>query len=305
MENLEVHEGKVTTRGHMQRVGALLAAPGLVLLGGFLLLPMVGLAVLAFASRGDYGSIEWTFSLTNLQRLAGYGLFGWTADNLTILIRSSVIAVVTTLACLALALPMSFWIAARGRHGRLVLLALVMVPSCTNLVVRTFAWMLALSPNQPPSQLFQWMGLLNEGQGLYPGSLGVYLGMVSAMLPFALLPVYASVERLEWALVEAARDLRAGAWRTFRHAVLPQLIPGMVAATVLTLVPTLGMFVVSDLLGGARYMLVGNLIQQQFGAASDWSFGAMVGLFLVIASLLSLLALGKNAKLLVGGGQAP
>jgi spermidine/putrescine transport system permease protein len=115
--------------------------------------------------------------------------------------------------------------------------------------------------------------------------------MISAMLPFAVLPLYTSVERIDWSVVEAARDLYGGAWRTFRHGVLSQTVPGLIAAVILTFIPCLGMFVVSDLLGGAKYMLVGNLIQQQFGAAADWPFGAMLGLGLVIASLLSLLVL--------------
>jgi spermidine/putrescine transport system permease protein len=120
------------------------------------------------------------------------------------------------------------------------------------------------------------------------------------MLPFAALPIYTSVERMDWSLVEAARDLYASAFSTFRNAILPQIMPGMVAAVILTMVPSLGMFVVSDLLGGSRNMLIGNLIQQQFGSASDWPYGAMAGLFLVITSLLSLAAFQKW-----GGGLLP
>jgi spermidine/putrescine transport system permease protein len=232
--------------------------------------------------------VDWTFSMENLRRIAGWGLFGWNSDNLDILVRSGVFAVVTTVACLALALPMAFWICDRGRTGRLALMALVTVPSCINLVVRTYAWMLLLGAHALPVTLLRWAGVLGPDEALYPGWGAVLLGMVSCMLPFAVLPLYGSVERLDWSIVEATRDLYAGSWRTFRHGVLPQIVPGLVAAVVLTAVPSLGMFVVSDLLGGSRTMLVGNLVQQQFGMASDWPFGAMAGLVLIAGSLGSL-----------------
>jgi len=301
----EIHEGKITTRGRMLRVGAALAAPGFGWLLAFLLLPCVGLVVLAFARRGDYGSVQWVFSLENLRRLAGFGLFGWSPDTLVILERSAVLAVVTTVLCLLLALPLAFWIAGFERRTRGLMMALVMVPSCVNLVIRTYAWMLVLGAHMPPAWLARWAGWIGPEDALYPGHVAVYLGMVSTMLPFAVLPVYASVERLDWHVVEAARDLYAGAWRSFRHAVLPQITPGLLAATILTLVPALGMFVVSDLLGGARTMLLGNLIQQQFGAAADWPFGATVGLFLVAASLVGLAALQRSGRRLLTEKGAP
>jgi len=289
----EIFEGKVTSRGHMRRVGLALGLPGIAWLAVFLALPVVGLAVLAFARRGEYGSVDWTFSLENLRRVCGWGLFGWTSDNFAILVRSGVFAVITTVACLAFALPMAFWICDRSKTARLALMALVTVPSCINLVIRTYAWMLLLGAQSAPVALLRAMGLLGPDSALYPGWGAVLLGMISCMLPFAVLPLYASVDRLDWSLVEAARDLHAGAWRTFRHGILPQIMPGTVSAIVLTAVPSLGMFVVSDLLGGSRTMLVGNLVQQQFGMASDWPFGAMAGLVLVAGSLVSLLALSK------------
>lgn len=293
MDTSEIFEGRVVSRGRMRWVGALLGLPGLGWLFAFLILPVLGLAVLAFARRGQYGSIDWTFSLENLRRIAGWGLFGWSSDHLTILLRSGLLAVATTVLCLALALPMAFWICDRGRTGRLALMALVTVPSCINLVVRTYAWMLLLGAHAVPVVLLRWAGVLGPDEALYPGWIAVLLGMVSCMLPFAVLPLFGSVERLDWSIVEAARDLHAGPWRTFRHGVLPQIVPGLVASVVLTAVPSLGMFVVSDLLGGSRTMLVGNLVQQQFGMASDWPFGAMAGTVLIVGSLVSLAILAR------------
>jgi spermidine/putrescine transport system permease protein len=297
---VEIFEGKLTTRGRMLRTGTLLSSPGLLWLVGFLFIPMLGLCVMAFASRGNYGSVEWTFSLGNLWRILGFGLFEWTPDTFLILVRSAVLALGTTAICVILSFPLAFWIAGKSKEKRGLLLALVMVPSCTNLVIRTYAWMLVLGSRMPPAWLATYIGVIEPGESLYPGTFAVFLGMVSSMLPFAALPVYTAVERLDWSLVEAARDLYAGSLSTFRNAILPQVMPGVVAAVVLTLVPSLGMFVVSDLLGGSRNMLIGNLIQQQFGSASDWPYGAMAGLFLVVTSLLSLAAFQRW-----GGGLMP
>ncbi len=291
----EVIEGKLTTKSRMRKFGLLLTGPGMLWLLVFLLLPTVFLLVMAFAQRGSYGTIDWTFSIDNLKKLVGFSSFGWSADNLLIIWRSFKIAVITTLLCLAVGLPMAFWIGAHSKKTSALLLALVMVPSCTNLVIRTYAWMIFLGAQMPPTWLARALGLIGEMESLYPGTFAVYIGMVSCMLPFAVLPLYTSVERLDWGIVEAARDLYAGPVRVFYHGILSQMMPGIVASVVLTLVPTLGMYVVSDLLGGAKFILIGNLIQQQFfGTALDWPFGAMLGIVLIISSVLSLIVFQKT-----------
>ena len=298
MQQTEVFEGKLTTRRRMRKFGALLTGPGILWLLVFLLLPTIFLMVLAFAERGSYGSINWEFSFTNLKRLFGFSSFGWSPDNLLILWRSLKIAVFTTVLCLVIGLPMAFWVANRGKSMRAFWFTLIMVPSCTNLVIRTSAWMILLGPEMFPAGIARFLGLLADSESLYPGSFAVYFGMVSAMLPFSVLPLYTSVERLDWGIVEAARDLYASPLRTFRHGILSQMMPGIVASVILTLVPSLGMYVISDLLGGGKYMLIGNLIQQQFGSASDWPFGAMLGVVLILTSVISLIIFqrigGKN-----------
>lgn len=290
----EVFEGKLTTRSRMRKFGLLLTGPGMLWLLVFLLLPTIFLLVMAFAQRGSYGTIDWTFSLDNVKKLLGYSSFGWSADNLLIIWRSFKIAVITTILCLVIGIPMAFWIGSHGKSMRTLLLALVMVPSCTNLVIRTYAWMILLGSQMPPTWIARFLGLLGENEALYPGTFAVYIGMVSCMLPFAVLPLYTSVERLDWGIVDAAKDLYAKPVRVFYHGILSQMMPGIVASVVLTLVPTLGMYVVSDLLGGAKYILIGNMIQQQFfGTALDWPFGAMLGIVLIISSVLSLVAFQK------------
>lgn len=291
MKSQIVVDGKPTTRPRLWLSGLGLVGAGFLWLFCFLIGPLVALSLLAFATRGDYGDIIWTFNVENFWRMLGYGTFGWAPDHLLIIGRSVVLAGITTVLCLSLGFPLAFWIADRDRRWRTLLIAVVMVPACVNLVIRTYAWQLILGSHAPPAMLAHWAGILPEGTPLYPGSGAVFLGMISAMMPFAVLPLYTSVERIDWSVVEAARDLYGGSLRTFRHGILSQTMPGLIAATILTLIPSLGMFVVSDLLGGAKYMLIGNLIQQQFGAAADWPFGAMLGVGLVISSLVSLLIL--------------
>ena len=148
----------------------------------------------------------------------------------------------------------------------------------------------------PPTWIARAIGIIGETETLYPGQFAVYVGMVSSMLPFSILPLYTCVERLDWRIVEATKDLYASPLRVFRHGILSQMTIGIVSSVILTFVPSLGMYVVSDLLGGSKYMLIGNLIQQQFGAASDWPFGAMLGIVLILASVLSLALLQKISK---------
>ena len=269
--------------------GAALMGPGILWLLVFLAVPAACLILLSLARRGGFGEIEWIFSLDNYRRLLGYGLFGWSPDYLIILGRSLAVGLITTLLCLALAYPLTFYIATRPPKIRTWLLFLLMVPFWTNVVVRTYAWLLILGPGLPPAQLAGFLGLIPPGSPLYPGFLATYLGMVSTFLPFMALPLYSSVERLNWELLEAARDLYASRLQVFTQAILPQTRPGLTVGVIVTFVPAMAMFVVTDLLGGSRYMLIGNLIQQQFGQSRDWPFGAALCLALMLLTMIGLM----------------
>jgi len=288
--------GELTTRGRLYRLGLGLAGGPVLWLGLFLLAPSVVLIALAFAQRGAYGQIEWTATLDNFVRLAGLGGDRWTGDYLLILWRSVWMAIVTTALSLLLSYPLAFFIASRTPRTRYLLLSLVMVPFCTNMVIRTYAWQLLLSRQLPIARLAAMLGFIDAESSLYPSAFAVYLGMVSTFLPFAILPLYTNVERLDWSIVEAAHDLYASRWRVFRHAILPQTIPGLSAAIILTFIPAMGTFVVPDLLGGANYMLVGSLIQQQFGASRNLPFGAAASFALMAMTLAVLFLLRRHGK---------
>lgn len=293
-EKLLVWYGELTSPRRLWKRGLLMIALPMAWLAGLLVLPSVLLVGLAFAERGAYGEVEWHFTLENFRRLLGFGLLSWSPDMLLILGRSVWVALVTTVISLILSYPLAFFLATRPPRTRYLWLMLVVIPTCTNLVIRTYAWMLILGAQAPPARLAQALGLIAPGEALYPGPLAVYLGMVTSYLPFTVLPLYTNVERLDWSIVESAQDLYASRVRIFLHAVLPQTFPGLVVALILTFIPALGSFVVPDLLGGSKFMLLGNLIQQEFGAARDWPFGAAVSFGLMLLTLAGLFAMRRN-----------
>ncbi|MBI2373983.1 MAG: ABC transporter permease [Deltaproteobacteria bacterium] len=288
--------GRVTTRARVARTGAALVSPAVAWLLLLLVLPSSALFAFAFATRGGDGELLWTFSLSSFERLLGYGVLGWSADYLRIFVRSVWVATVTTFFSVALGYPLAFLIAGSSKRASRLLLGLVVVPMCTNLVVRTYAWEVLLSPGLPPARLAAALGFIQEGRGLYPSTFAVLIGMVSTSLPFAVLPLVTNVERMDWSIVEAAQDLYAGRWMVFRHAILPQTLPGLVVAVIFTFVPSMGMFVVSDRLGGSTFSLVGNQIQQQFGMSRDYPFGAALSLVLIALTLVGLWLYRRSAK---------
>lgn len=289
-----LHNGEMMSPSVMRLRQALLISPGMLTIILLLALPGLSLFVVSFLSRGDYGELVMTFTTDNFKRLAGYGFFGWSADNLLIVWRSIVIAFFTTLICILLSYPLAFFLASRPQKTRIVWLTLLLVPFWTNLVIRTYAWLLALAPEMPLAKILSLLGIIDADTPLYPGTFAVYVGMVSTFLPFVALPLYTAVEKLDWSLVEAAQDLYANPLRVFRTAILPQTMPGLSVGVILTFVPTMGMFVVPDMLGGSRTMLIGNLIQQQFGTSRDWPFGAAISLVLMILTLSALMATRRN-----------
>ena len=296
MNKLLVWYGELTTRQNLTKRGLVFLGGGMLWLMVFLVLPGLVLIVVSFATRGTYGQLEWNFTIENYQRLAGFSLFGWTADYIIIVLRSVWVAFVTTAISVILSYPLAFFICARPERTRYLWLTLVIIPFWTNMVIRTYAWFLILAPEMPFAKLASYIGLIPDGSPLYPNAFAVYLGMVSMFLPFVALPLYSSVERLDWSLVEAAQDLYASKVRVFTQAILPQTLPGLSVGVILTFVPAMGMFVVPDLLGGAKYMLVGNLIQQQFGTSRDWPFGAAISMGLMVLTMISLQLYRRRSK---------
>jgi len=296
MNKLMIWYGELITGKKLFKRGLFFLTPGMLWLIFFLVLPGLILVLVSFASRGAYGQLIWEFSLENYKRLLGFGIFGWTPDYILILWRSVWVALVTTVLSVLLSYPLCFYIARKPERTRYLWLTIVIIPFWTNMVIRTYAWFLILAPDMLPAKIAAFFNFIEPGMPLYPSAFAVYLGMVSMFLPFVALPLFSSIERLDWTLVEAAQDLYASNTRVFKHAILPQTLPGLSVGIILTLVPAMGMFVVPDLLGGAKYMLVGNLIQQQFGSSRDWAFGAAISMSLMVLTMYSLYLYKRRNK---------
>ena len=267
---------------------ALSAGPGIAWITLFLLVPLAGIGVMSLLGRGPYGQIEPAITFQNYSRFLGFGAFGFDPVYLVILWRSLVLAAGTTALCIAASLPLAFFIAGLSQRRKDLALMLVVIPFWTNLLIRTYAWQIILSGSGWPARVAAGLGLIEPGSALYPSAFAVFVGLVCDYLPFLALPLYASVEKLDWTIAEAASDLGANRWQVFRHAILPQILPGLLAGSMLVFIPASGQFVIPDLLGGAKTILIGSAIQQQFGPSRDWPFGSAIACFamgLVMAGL--------------------
>jgi spermidine/putrescine transport system permease protein len=180
----------------------------------------------------------------------------------------------------------------------------VVIPFWTNLLIRTYAWQILLAAQSPLSSAAAALGFIGRGEALYPGQFAVVIAMFCDYLPFMVLPVYASAEKIDWTLAEAAADLGANPWQAFWHAIVPQLLPGISAGALLVFLPATGQFVIPDLLGGARTVLLGNAIQQQFGQSRDWPFGAALSTAALLI-MLAILARRPRHRTLAGDTQLP
>jgi spermidine/putrescine transport system permease protein len=267
----------------------------------FFTIPLFIVFVYSFLKRGVYGGVEWTWHPENYVRF-------FDPLYLSIFGRSFYIAALTTVLCFLFGYPLAYFIARQPARWRNVLLLLLMLPFWTNFVVRTYAWKLILS-DQGFLNSF-WTGSLHSLvlwlKGLFGGLDGlvavtgqpisllytdtaVIIGLVYGWITDMTLPCYAAIERLDFSLVEAAKDLYANDLRAFRRVVLPLSTPGIVAGCILVFIPSLGAYVTPDLLGGAKTMMIGNLIQQQFLTTRDWPFGSAISFVLMAIMLLGTL----------------
>ncbi len=225
----------------------------------------------------------------------GQVVYDWSLDNYVrfmdpiyfkIFLRSLWIAAINTLLCLLFGYPFAYFIARGARRWRNVLLLLVMVPFWTNFLVRTYSWMVILRDKGLINSLLMGTGIISGPLPLLYNQNAVILGLFYGYLPFMVLPLYASIEKLDFSLVEAAQDLGANSLTAFRRVVLPLTMPGIVGGAIITFIPSIGAYVTPDLLGGAKAMMVGNLLQQQFLEVRDWPFGSAVGFILMVTVLL-------------------
>jgi spermidine/putrescine transport system permease protein len=254
-----------------------LMAPLFAWVLAFVVAPTVIMLVYSFTERGTLGGVVYKFTLENYAAV-------FDATYLRILIRSVVFAATTTALCLLIGYPVAYYIGRAPERRRNTLLMLVMVPFWTSFLIRTYAWVTILKSEGLLNSVMLQLGMLSQPLEMLYTSGAVIVGLVYTFLPFMILPIYTSVEKLDNALVEAAFDLGAGPLRAFSKVIVPMTSPGISAGVLLVFVPALGLYAVNDVLGGGKVDMIGNIIENQFkGSARNWPFGAALGMTLVVA----------------------
>jgi spermidine/putrescine transport system permease protein len=270
--------------------GTLLILPTLLWLFALLVIPLTLTVITSFGRRDVDGNVIYTFTLDNYLRLLGFSERGFDPLYLRIIWRSIWLAIQTTFFVILMAFPIAYFVARAPLRRRNTLLFLILVPLWTNFIIRIYAWVMILRTQGVLNSVLGFgaglVGLPFQPLDLYPSQGAVLIGMVYEFLPFMILPIYTSLEKIDPSLYEAAADLGAGAVRTLLRVTFPLALPGIVAGTILTFIPVIGTFVVSDILGGRQVILVGNLIQRQFLDARDPAFGSAASVFLMVLTLV-------------------
>lgn len=252
-----------------------LIAPMVAWLLLFVIVPSAILFVYSFCERDEVGGVIFNFTWENYHRVLD-------PVYLLIFARSVGYAGLTTIICVVVGYPVAYYIARAQEERRNRLLLFVMVPFWTSFLIRTYAWITVLKQEGLLNGLLQSMHVTTGPLSMLYTPTAVVIGLVYAYLPFMILPIYGSAEKLDNALIEAAYDLGAGPLRAFSAVIVPLTMPGIAAGTLLVFVPAIGMFAITDLMGGAKVPMIGNVIQNQFLQARDWPFGAALGVVFML-----------------------
>jgi len=264
-------------------VGLLLVAPFLLYVLTFFVLPLGSVVLLSTERVDEEYQVVPAWTLDNYRQVLD-------PENLPILLRSARYAALTTVLCLLAGYPLAWFIARHGGRHKALLLLLVMLPFWTSYLVRIFSWMTLLQTEGLLNGLLLTLGLIREPLPLLNTPFSVVLGLTYGFLPFATLPLFVALDRLDGTLLEAAADLGARPVTTFWRVVFPLSLPGVVAGCLLTFVPAMGDFVTPEILGGVETQMIGNLIQQQYLASYNWPFGSALSLVLMALMLASIMA---------------
>lgn len=277
-----------------------LLSPAWLTLGIFFLLPLALMLLISFRQRDALGQLEPIVDLWQYLRSGQFiENYRQSLDPLYLKIfwRSLWMAMLTTALCLAISYPVAYYITilARPRMKNLLLIGAV-IPFWTSFLIRTYAWILILRTQGFINSLLMGLGIINSPLDLLYNNFSVMVGLVYGELPFMILPLYASLEKLDRSLLEASADLGAGRLATLRRVTIPMTMPGIIAGIVLVFIPAIGQFIVPDLLGGAKSILIGNLIQNQFTAARNKPFGSAIAFELTAGVLILLFLYAFYAK---------
>jgi spermidine/putrescine transport system permease protein len=284
-----------------RRIRWLLISPALVIVILGAIAPLVVILVYSFLAPGMTGGVSWKFSFDGwIQVLFDRDIFDRTltlsATNIAILVRSLILSLATTLLCLVVGFPTAYFIATRNQINRDVWLLLVTVPFWTNLLIRTFAIQDLIRNEGIINTILLKTGLISAPIQMLFTNFAIFLGLVYVYLPLMILPLYASLERLDRSFLEAATDLYARPSKVLWEVIIPLAKPGIIAGSILVFIPAIGTYVTPILLGGGRNLMIGNYIELQFGQGHDWPFGSALSLTLMAIVMVALLVYIRHGE---------
>ncbi|MDP3898925.1 MAG: ABC transporter permease [Mesorhizobium sp.] len=277
----------------------LLSAPALFLIFIASTGPLFIVLVYSFLAPGNYGDVKWEFSTDAwvgvvLQRDIFDGTISLADAHLQIFLRSVKLSLATTVLTLAFGFPTAYFIATRPQKTQAFWLFLITIPFWTNLLIRTYAIQEVIRNEGIVNNVLLWLGLIDSPIQILYTDLAIAIGMVYVYLPLMVLPLYASMEKIDFRLVEAGYDLYATRFQVLRRIILPLVKPGVVAGSILVFIPSLGAYVTPRVLGGGRNLMFGNLIELQFGQGRNWPLGAALSLTLMVLVMIALLFYVRN-----------
>ncbi len=295
-ESLEAHAYQLEVRRNL-----LLSTPALIVLFCAASGPLLIMLVFSFLTPGDYGGIKWQFSTEAWFQVAFYrDIFDETVSiadaHLSIFWRSVKLSFLTTLVAFVLGFPTAYFIATRSPETRNLWLFLVTIPFWTNLLIRTFAILEIIRNQGLVNNVLIALGVIDQPLDMLYTDIAILLGMTYVYIPLMILPIYASMERFDFQLVEAAYDLYATRWRVLVRVILPLVKPGVIAGSILVFVPSLGAYVTPRVLGGGKHLMIGNLIELQFGQGRNWPLGAALSLTLLVIVMVALIFYVRSAQ---------
>lgn len=272
----------------------LLLAPALVILIIAASGPLLITLTYSFLTPGDYGGVVWDFSTDAwfnvfLQRDIFDETLSFADAHMSILWRSVKLSLLTTIGAVILGFPTAYFIATRPKHTRDIWMLLIMIPFWTNLLIRTFAVMELIRNEGTLNSLLIWAGVIDQPIQILFTETAIMIGMLYVYLPLMVLPLYASMERLDFNLVEAGYDLYATRLAVLRRIILPLVKPGLIAGSILVFVPSLGAYVTPRVMGGGKQLMLGNLIELQFGQGRNWPLGAALSITLLAIVMVALI----------------
>jgi len=269
-----------------------LLGPATLFLGVFFVGPLSIMLVYSFLEPGLYGGVEWNFYHHNFGRILGWADGEYEEFDpvyIEIFLRSFRLALVTVVSSLLICYPAAYWVSRLSDTWKAFFIFLITLPFFASLIVRLYAWVLILRPTGFINHTLEWLGVIDRPLEMIFTEPAVIVGMVYILVPFMFLPIYASIEKLDMSLVEASHDLGGNRFETFRRVILPLTMPGVVGGSIIVFIPSFGNFVVPSVLGGAKVVMIGNLVEQQFLYARNWPFGAALAMIIMAAVLVFLL----------------